>query len=85
MSQQLPTPPIKAPLTDGKGIVSIAWTRWFQTAYVRMGQASALSNSELSSSTIGSLTVINAEIVALQTSVASLQNNGPDFNVGTVL
>lgn len=78
MSQALPPPPYKAPVSDKTGMLSNAWSKWFQIAFVRMGGSSALSNTELESATTPS-------IATLQTQVASLQDTGGDFNQGTVL
>ncbi len=42
-----PPPPYTTPPTDQNGLISIAWANWFRQLYLRTGQASAPSNTQI--------------------------------------
>lgn len=89
MSQNFPPPPYRQPIQDKNGYLTTAWAQWFQLGYDRAGGISALSNTELASSSQGTSTAVQAQITSLQTQINTISNQISGglgaFNVGPVL
>lgn len=72
MAEQLVPPvPYKTPVLDQAGYLSPSWSAWFRQLFIRIGQARALSNTELENLQLVELEGIEAEVEALQTTSAS--------------
>ena len=67
----VPPPPHQSPMVGSSGLLTPVWSTWIRQLYVRIGQASALTNVELAANQIDAIATINANITTLQTTVAT--------------
>lgn len=75
MAKLLPDVPYAQPVTDNRGLISIQWSNFVRALYVRVGEATALSNVELAaqSDTTAlqvSFTTLQAQVTALAATVS---------------
>lgn len=84
MSEIVPPVPLKSELTDANGFLSPAWAGFFKQLFNRIGGAVALTNIELATQ-IGDVPTIQANLTALQATVANLQSMINDLNQGPKL
>lgn len=60
MAENITPVPVKIPMIDRSGLLSMTWENWFRQLFARIGGSVALTNAEL-----------EADISALQTTSAS--------------
>lgn len=74
MAEVVPPVPYKTPVLDKSGFLSPAWSGWFKTLFIRIGQSNALSLTDLQS-TVGTHT----------NQITALQSKDNDFGQGRQL
>lgn len=90
--QLVPPVPYKSPVLDRAGFLSPSWSAWFRQLFIRIGESSALSNTELEDLQLEELSGIESDVEALQTtsashtaSIAALTTSVNDLGQGPVL
>lgn len=73
MANLLPNVPYREPIADPSGLVTPAWSSFFQFAFLRMGKSSALSNTELAAIHADSNAALQKQVTDLTATVATLQ------------
>ncbi len=74
MAVTVPPIPYKAKLLSATGYLTDPWAKWFREVFSRIGGTTALSNTELESMQTGGVDELQADVDALEVSVANLDS-----------